>query len=73
METVAWNSRVLRKEHGMRRDVGDVSMVVDHVDRVIDPYLATVIHKGVIVHSGLYSTLSAARAACEQKAQEFSQ
>lgn len=70
-QTVSWKSRTLNKSQGMRLDEGDVSMVIDHVDRRIDPYLVTVIHRGVIVYTGLHSSLGDARAKCTQEMKEL--
>ncbi|MBA8881634.1 hypothetical protein [Phyllobacterium myrsinacearum] len=72
MSEVSWKSPTLNKGKSMFRQSGDITMTVDHVDRVIDPYLAGVMHKGRIVYSGLHASLSEARAECEQKAKDLS-
>ena len=71
MTEVSWKSPTLNKGQGMRREDGDIVLMVDHADRTIDPYLAGVIHKGVIVYTGLHASLSDARSTCERKAKEL--
>ncbi|SER27848.1 hypothetical protein SAMN05216548_11474 [Faunimonas pinastri] len=52
----------------MERGSDNVTLAVNHVDRTIDPYLASVIRNGIIIYTGLHPTLSSARRACEAKA-----
>lgn len=64
---VDWKSPVLRIGQSMATEAGDLSASIIHVDRTRDPYWATVIERGVAIHTGLYDSLSAARASCNER------
>lgn len=62
---VSWKSPTLKKGQYMMHDSSGVTMVVEHPDRTVDPYLASVMNKGVTVYTGLHPTLADARRTCE--------
>lgn len=43
-----------------------LSMSVLHMDRTIDPYLASVVQNGIVIYTGLHVTLADARNKCKE-------
>lgn len=67
MSEIDWKSPTLNLGQSMILDDGETFMTIDHINRKIDPYLAGVVHKNIIVYSGLHKTLGDARATCERR------
>ena len=67
-EEVTWSANRMSKGQFMTKETTHGSMTIEKVDRVIDPYLASVIVDGIVSYTGLHPTLSDARRTCEENA-----
>lgn len=71
MQEVSWKSPRLNKGQHMVKEIDVGAMSVHHIDRTIDPYLAAVVFRGVVVYTGLHATLADARKTVEEKFKSF--
>ena len=60
-----WNTATLNIGESISKVFEGGSMAVDHLDRTIDPYAATVVVGSKIIYTGLHGSLSDARKTCE--------
>jgi hypothetical protein len=67
-----WNASHINIGEAVHQYLYGFDISVEHLDRRLDPFGATVIRDGVVLFTGLFPTLSAARQWCEQKVRERS-